>query len=91
MRAGAPRTLENPQTMDAEQCRMRAAECAANAVISADESVSLEFLRLAAQWRAMAVRNIFLGAVAELDDAPADVTPEVAEFRQFQVCDPNSE
>ncbi len=77
--------------MDAEQCRMRAAECAANAVISADESVSLEFLRLAAQWRAMAVRDIFLGPVAEFDDAPVDVSLEAAEFRQFRVFDPDSE
>lgn len=72
--------------MDAEQCRERAAECAANALRSADESVSLEFLRLAAQWRAVAVRDIFLGSIAETDDAPADLnaaTARLCERRGF--------
>jgi hypothetical protein len=57
--------------MNAEQCHARAAECAANAALSSVESVSLEFLRLAAQWRAMAVRDIFLGFVQERVDEPA--------------------
>jgi len=55
--------------MNAKECNQRAATCAANAADSADESVSLEFLRMAAQWRAMAVRQIFLGYVAD----PADL------------------
>jgi hypothetical protein len=56
--------------MNADQCHTRAAECAANALIAVDEVVSLEFLRLAAQWRAMAVRNIFLGSADSLNAMP---------------------
>jgi len=77
--------------MDAEQCRMRAAECAANAEISPDESVSLEFLKMAAQWRAMAVRDIFLSPVAEVDVAPVNVTAGSAESGQFRVFGPDLE
>lgn len=51
--------------MNAEDCNRRAAACAANAALASTEVVSLEFLRLAAHWRAMAVREIFLGV---LDD-----------------------
>jgi len=46
--------------MTSEECNERAAECAANASFAASEPVSLEFLKLAAQWRAMAVRCIVL-------------------------------
>ena len=53
--------------MNAAECNRRAAACAANAALADAEVVSLEFLKLAAQWRAMAVREIFLGFV----DAPA--------------------
>ncbi|HXQ12476.1 MAG TPA: hypothetical protein VN805_15895 [Caulobacteraceae bacterium] len=60
--------------MNAEQCHARAAECAANAALSTIESVTLEFLKLAAQWRAMAVRDIFLGFVQERIDEPAVLT-----------------
>ena len=49
--------------MNANECHQRATECAANAAVAADQAVSLEFLKLAAQWRAMAVRQIFLGHV----------------------------
>ena len=51
--------------MNASECRQRASECAANASVAAEESVALEFLKLAAQWRAMADRQIFLGYVAD--------------------------
>jgi len=51
--------------MNAEDCNVRAAACAANAALTPDESISSEFLRLAAQWRAMGVRYIFLGSVDE--------------------------
>jgi hypothetical protein len=44
--------------MTAEECIERAAKCVANASLAADEPVSLEFLKLAAQWRAMASRCI---------------------------------
>ncbi len=50
--------------MNSEQCNQRASDCATNAADCADESDSLEFLRMAAQWRAMAVREIYLGQVA---------------------------
>ncbi len=49
--------------MNAEECNARADECATNAAIAPSESIGLEFLKLAAQWRAMAVREIFLGHV----------------------------
>ncbi len=49
--------------MNAQECNQRASECAANAAVAADPSVSLEFIKMAAQWRAMAVRQIFLGHV----------------------------
>jgi hypothetical protein len=49
--------------MNPKECNQRACECAANAAAAADESVSLEFLKLAAEWRAMAVREIFVGYV----------------------------
>ena len=47
--------------MTAEECNARAFDCAANAAVATNQSVSLEFLTMAAQWRAMAVRDIFLG------------------------------
>ena len=47
--------------MNAEECNRHADECASNAAIAPSESIGLEFLKLAAQWRAMAVREIFLG------------------------------
>jgi len=56
--------------MNAEACYARAAECAANAALASVESVSLEFLKLAAQWRAMAVRDIYLGMFDHPADAP---------------------
>lgn len=59
------RNVESRRPMTADECNRRACECAANAAIAPIESVSLEFLRLAAQWRAMAVRQIFLGDVGK--------------------------
>jgi len=70
MSAGPSRRLEEPRLMDAEQCKQRAADCAANAMVAADATVSQEFLRLAAQWRAMAVRTIVLDAEDGLDLSP---------------------
>ncbi len=49
--------------MTSEDCYRRASQCAENAAVSPTEAVALEFLKLAAQWRAMAVRRIFLGLV----------------------------
>ncbi|HZZ32228.1 MAG TPA: hypothetical protein VFE10_09570 [Phenylobacterium sp.] len=54
---------ETSDPMTAEQCHERASQCAANAGLALSEPVALEFLRMAAQWRAMAVRTIFLGSV----------------------------
>ena len=51
--------------MSPDQCQERATACAANARIAVDELVSQEFLKLAAQWRAMAVRTIVLGGGKE--------------------------
>ncbi|HEX3367372.1 hypothetical protein [Phenylobacterium sp.] len=55
--------------MTADECHERASACAANARLAQSEPVALEFLKLAAQWRAMASRTIFLGSVEALDDA----------------------
>jgi hypothetical protein len=51
--------------MDAAECNKKACECAASAAIAPGESLTLEFLQLAAQWRAMAARENFLGAIGE--------------------------
>ena len=52
-----------PDLMTAGECNDRAAECAVNAGLASNETVSREFLKLAAQWRAMAGRVIFLASV----------------------------
>ena len=57
--------------MNAEECRARASTCAANAAVSPDVFLSDEYLRLAAQWRAMAVRQILPGASAPVDEGAA--------------------
>lgn len=51
--------------MTADECHDRAETCASNAALAPNESVRLEFMRLAAQWRAMASRTIFLGHIGE--------------------------
>jgi len=51
--------------MNADECNKRAAICAEKAAAASDELVSGEFLKTAAQWRAMAVRDVFLGFVEE--------------------------
>jgi hypothetical protein len=51
--------------MTADDCNRRASVCAANAAISPQESIAIEFLTLAAQWRAMAVRENALGILRE--------------------------
>ena len=52
--------------MDALECNKKARECAASAAIAPVESLALEFLQLAAQWRAMAAREDFLGVLGEI-------------------------
>jgi hypothetical protein len=60
--------------MTSEQCHDRANQCAANADVSVDQAVATEFLKMAAQWRAMAVRTIFLGSM----EATPVLTPVLA-------------
>ena len=59
--------------MTAEECHERANACAENARLAASEPVALEFLKMAALWRAIAARTIFLGSV-EADDGAAVVS-----------------
>ena len=47
--------------MTALECNIRASECAAYADLAHAEWVARDFLRLAAQWRAMAIQENFLG------------------------------
>ncbi|MDR3507915.1 MAG: hypothetical protein P4L64_08480 [Caulobacteraceae bacterium] len=56
--------------MTADECHERAETCASNAALAPSESVRLEFMRLAAQWRALASRTIFLGHIGEPMNAP---------------------
>jgi hypothetical protein len=51
--------------MTAEECNERAVECGANASLAVSEPIAHEFIRLAAQWRAMATRTIFLGSIGD--------------------------
>jgi aryl carrier-like protein len=51
--------------MTADECHERAAECAAKAALAPTELDSIEFLSLAAQWRAMAARETFPGHLDE--------------------------
>jgi hypothetical protein len=61
--------------MNAFECHERAAQCAANAAEAQSEALSQEFLKLAAQWRAMAVRHIFLGRIDGLETPMARPVP----------------
>jgi hypothetical protein len=56
--------------MTSEECHERAKQCAANADVSVDRTVATEFLKMAAQWRAMAVRTIFLGSMEASVETP---------------------
>jgi hypothetical protein len=51
--------------MTAEECNDRALTCAANAELAVSELVARDFMKLAAQWRAMAGRVIFLDSLDE--------------------------
>jgi hypothetical protein len=64
--------------MTTDECHQKALTCAAQAALAQSEAVALEFMLLAAQWRAMAVRLIYLGPAQDFVDAfPAStvVTP----------------
>ena len=56
--------------MTSEECHERANQCAANADASVDEAVAMEFLKMAAQWRAIAVRTIFVGSMEAAVETP---------------------
>ncbi len=60
--------------MNALECNRHAAACIANAALANAEVVAQEFLELAAQWRALAVSEIFLGII-EANAGPAQVKP----------------
>ena len=56
--------------MTPEQCNQRASACAENAAIAPGEAMAAEFMELAAQWRAMAVRDNYLGQLSESAPIP---------------------
>jgi hypothetical protein len=64
-------------SMTADECHKRANQCAAHASVATDEPMALEFLRLAAQWRAIALRTIFLGSVEATIESPALGAPKL--------------
>jgi hypothetical protein len=61
--------------MNAKECQQHAAQCAVNAAAAADEKIALEFLKMAAQWRAVAVRQIFLGRMDTPSSQPDFLVP----------------
>jgi hypothetical protein len=63
--------------MTTEECHERANQCAAHANVAASEPMALEFLKLAAQWRAIAVRTIYLGPVEATIEAPVLRAPKL--------------
>jgi len=54
--------------MNAEQCHQRANVCAANAALAPAESMARDFMRLAAQWRAIAGVDCLAGRRPPLSD-----------------------
>jgi hypothetical protein len=57
--------------MTADECHDRASACAANAAAADSPALVQEFMKLAAQWRAMATGEIFLGSIDAFFD-PSD-------------------
>ncbi|THD61473.1 hypothetical protein [Phenylobacterium sp.] len=57
--------------MTAEECHDRAQRCAVNADLAVSEPLAQEFLRLAAQWRAIGARSIFIGSIGEDAEIPS--------------------
>ena len=49
--------------MNTVECTEHAAECDAKAAQSRDQLVCDEFLGLSAQWRSLAVRELYLGLI----------------------------
>ena len=46
--------------MTAEECHERASRCVSQAGLAVSEPVRLEFLKMAGQWRSIAVRSILI-------------------------------
>jgi hypothetical protein len=63
--------------LTAEECHERAGICAANARLAVSEPVALEFLTMAAQWRALAERTIFLGSIEAAHEPPVGIGPNL--------------
>jgi hypothetical protein len=51
--------------MNADECNRHASDCAERAALAEVEWVAQDFLKLAAQWRALAIREGFLGLPSE--------------------------
>jgi len=66
--------------MNSQECNRRASECAANAELARVDWMATEFLKLAAQWRAMGLRESFLGQLGEHQVQPPElkVQPSIA-------------
>ena len=64
--------------MTTDECNVRASACATMAGLATCEQMSHEYLRLAAHWRAMAVREICLGPVDLL--TRSRTAPAASEF-----------
>lgn len=52
--------------MTSDECLERATLCAANAASATSDAIALEFLTLAAKWRAMACRGIAFPRIADV-------------------------
>ena len=78
--SGESPAIEMPGSMTAEECNAHASACAAKAAMAQDDSVAMEFLTLAAHWRAMGAREIFLGSIEHSID-PTDALSRPADPR----------
>ena len=63
--------------MTAEECHERASACAASAAVAVSGPVALEFLKMAAQWRAMATRTIILGSLEAAEGTAYVIGPNL--------------
>lgn len=71
--------------MTPDECRLRASQCARNASLAENEAIALEFMTLAARWRAMACRGLSLSGLGEpppVAPGPADAVLPPVEIHQ---------
>ena len=61
--------------MNVKECDARAAACVARAAIAPTEALAGEFLKLAAQWRAISVRAIQLEPFDSLIEPEVNLLP----------------